>query len=282
MPMGQLWPPQGCPGAVPVPPCPRGRGSARWTCGCPPHGMGNGRTINFHRTFFQEKAGVWSVPSRLAHRHLLPVSPPALRAPPGPRPPVPHARGSSMGLDEPSRTPGPPCRAHQSCRRAALPRGSPSMTNRGNPRTWQLGIYRCHSVDMWVSGRRGLQGAQHHRRPHRAGRGMWGCRGAGVGVPAQRVRPPRCFKTLARPFHAQSGQKASMGNSPCAGVGQQDGGAVPCAGPVTPSSPPDPQMGQSSAAGLQPRGPLRHRLLRGPEKRHLQASRSGQSAEILP
>lgn len=177
--------------------------------------------------------------------------------------------------------PGPPD-PHAGRTRAALPRGSPSMTNRGNPRTWQPGIYRCHWVDMWVSGRRGLQGAQHHRRPHRAGRGMWGCWGAGVGVPAQRVRPPRCFKTLARSFHAQSGQKASMGNPPCDGVGQQDVGAVPCAGPVTPSSPPDPQMGQSPAAGLQPHGPRRHCPLQDPEKRHLQVSRSGRSAEILP
>lgn len=113
-PWGQVWPPQGYPGAVPVPPCPRGRGSARWACGCPPHGMGNRRTINFHRSFFQEKAGVWSVPAHLAHRHLPPVSPPVPRAPPGPRPPVPRTRGSSMGPDEPSRTPGPPRRAHQS------------------------------------------------------------------------------------------------------------------------------------------------------------------------
>ena len=62
-----------------------------------------GGKLTFSAPFFQERAGLWCVPSRLAHRHLPPASPAIPRAPPGPQPPraaaAPGRRGSPCPAD---------------------------------------------------------------------------------------------------------------------------------------------------------------------------------------
>lgn len=93
---------------------------------------------------------------------------------------------------------------------------------------------------------------------------------------------PEVFKNSHSPLSCPVWAKSLNGKPTLCRGGTAGCGAVPCAGPVAPSSPPDPQMRQSSAAGLRPHGPLRHRLLRGPEKRHVQVAGSGRCAEVLP
>lgn len=119
--------------------------------------VGNGRTIKLHCTFFQERAGLWSVPSHLAHRHLPPMSPAVPRAPLGPRPPQATTAPGMEGLSLPHRPPRR-CHSHRVCKshgRAALPGGwcSCSTPSGGNPGKWQLGFYRHHAINLWVLGR---------------------------------------------------------------------------------------------------------------------------------